>query len=107
MDNSTSCPDLICVIVKLAPAGTGAKDQFFVLPWRGLAHIIIEGHAAFLQKHRGVRPRTPESFHTAIVPEALARWEGQWQVLTKRVRPTTVSEGAATQRLLPLSQRSE
>ena len=86
-------PDLICVMVQMAPPDSD-RDRFFVLPWRELGRIVIACHSAFLAKHGGVRPKNWESLHVAIDPEDLAKWEGQWQVLTKRVRPTPVSEGA-------------
>jgi len=85
-------PDLVCVMVKIAPPDSGRADRFFVLPWRELGRIVIAGHFSFLAKHGGVRPRSPKSLHTAVSPEALADWEGQWQVLTKRVRPTPASK---------------
>jgi hypothetical protein len=81
-------PDLVCVMVQIAPPDSGRRDRFYVLPWRELGRIVIAGHSKFLEKHGGVRPRAPKSLHTAVHPEALARWEDRWQVLTKCVRPT-------------------
>jgi hypothetical protein len=81
-------PGLVCVMVRIAPPDSGRVDQFFILPWRELGQIVIDGHSRFLEKHGGIRPRNPESLHVALHPEALAKWEGRWQVLTKRVRPT-------------------
>ncbi|MBI3798196.1 MAG: hypothetical protein HY268_14675 [Deltaproteobacteria bacterium] len=81
-------PDLVCVMVQIAPPDSGRADRFFILPWRELGKIVIAGHSRFLAKHGGVRPRSPASLHTAVHPEALAHWEGRWQVLTRRVRPT-------------------
>jgi hypothetical protein len=88
------CQDLICVMVQVAPADSGHADRFFVLPWRELGGLVIAHHSAFLAKHGGVRPKNPKSLHVSIHPEELVKWEGQWQVLTKRVRPTIGSEGA-------------
>ena len=73
-------PDLVCVMVQIAPPDAGRPDRFFVLPWRKLGKIVIAGHKKFLAKHGGVRPRSPKSLHTAVYPEALAHWEGRWQV---------------------------
>jgi len=81
-------PDLVCVMVQIAPPDSGRVDRFFVLPWRELGRIVIDGHSRYLAKHGGIRPRSPESLHAAVHPAALARWEGRWQVLTRRVRPT-------------------
>jgi hypothetical protein len=85
-------PDLVCVMVQLAPPDSGRPDRFFVLPWRELARIVIAGHTTYLAKHGGVRPRQPRSLHTALKPEALESWEGRWQVLTERVRPTPANK---------------
>lgn len=80
-------PDLICVMVQLAPPDSGRRDRFYILPWRELARIVTDGHAEFLAKHDGVRPRRPTSLHTAVKPAVLARWENRWDVIKKRVKP--------------------
>lgn len=80
-------PDLICVMVQLAPADSERRDRFYVLPWRELARIVTNGHAEYLAKHGGVRPRQPTSLHTAVKPSVLARWENRWDVIKKRVKP--------------------
>lgn len=80
-------PDLICVMVQLAPADSESRDRLYVLPWRELARIVTNGHAEYLAKHGGVRPRQPTSLHTAVKPSALARWENRWDVIKKRVKP--------------------
>jgi len=80
-------PDLICVMVRIAPADSDQRDRFYVLPWRALAKIVTDGHRTFLAKHGGVRPRQPKSLHTAVKPQALASWENRWDVLKKRVKP--------------------
>ena len=82
-------PDLICVMVRIAPPDSGRIDQFFILTWRELGRIVIAGHERFLAKHGGIRPRSPESLHAAVQMDALTRWEGRWDVITKRVRPTS------------------
>ena len=84
---SAPYPDLICVMVQIAPADSPRRDRFYVLPWQKLAHIITNGHREFLAKHDGVRPKQPKSLHTAVKPAALAEWENRWDVLKKRVKP--------------------
>jgi hypothetical protein len=79
-------PGLICVMVQVAPPDSGRADRFFVLPWRELARIVVEEHTKYLEKHGGVRPLQPKSLHTALKPEALQQWEGQWQVLAEHMR---------------------
>ena len=46
-------------------------------------------YTSFLE---GATLRGPQSLHTAIHPEELADWEGKWQVLTKRVHPTSANK---------------
>jgi len=80
-------PDLVCVLVQVARADSGAVDRFYVLPWRDLCRVIVDHHTKFLAKHGGVRPRKPESMHTAISPVEIAAHEGKWDLLKKSVRP--------------------
>lgn len=84
-------PHLICVMVQIAPADSGRPDRFFILPWLELGKIIIAGHARYLAKHGGVRPRSPSSLHTAVSPDTLMRWENRWDVMTKRMRPASMA----------------
>lgn len=43
-------PNLICVMVQVAPADSERHDRFYVLPWRELARIVIDGHTKYLAK---------------------------------------------------------
>ena len=86
-------PDLVCVMVQIAPPDSGRPDRFFVLPWRELGRIVVAGHFKFLAKHGGVRPQNPASLHTAVQPEALARWENRWQVQRSACDPCRLTRG--------------
>jgi hypothetical protein len=80
-------PDLVCVLVQVARAATGTRDRFYVLPWRDLCRVIVDGHAKYLAKHGGIRPRKPESMHCALHASVITAWEGKWDVLERSVRP--------------------
>ncbi len=80
-------PGLVCVCVQLAKLDSGILDRFFVLPWKELCQIVVTHHCDFLGKHGGIRPKKPESLHTAVSPSQIEQWEGQWDVLRTRVRP--------------------
>jgi hypothetical protein len=82
-------PDLICVLVQIAPVDSARRDRFYILPWQTLARIVTDGHREFLEKHGGIRPRQPKSLHTALKPAVLAPWENRWDVLKKRVKPAS------------------
>jgi hypothetical protein len=80
-------PNLVCVLVQVARTDFGTQDRFYVLPWRDLCRAIVDHHTKYLAKHGGIRPRKPESTHTQLHPEAIAAWEGKWEILKKSVRP--------------------
>ena len=73
-------PDLIYVFVKLVELG---RDEFYILRLRDLQNIILEGHSTWLASHGGRRPRSPESMHTAVSTEALARFRDRWDLITR------------------------
>jgi len=80
-------PNLICVLVQVAPVNSGAVDRFYVLPWRDLCHAVVDHHTKYLAKHGGIRPRKPESMHVQLHPSEIKTWEGKWDVLKKSVQP--------------------
>ena len=80
-------PDLICVLVQVGRADSDARDRFFVLPWRELCQVLVAGHTKYLARHGGIRPRKPESMHTALRPSDIEAYEGKWEILKKSVRP--------------------
>jgi hypothetical protein len=80
-------PELVCVLVQLARPGSGARDRFFILPWRELCRTVVGAHRKYLKKHGGIRPRKPDSLHTALASRQILNWEDRWDILTKRVKP--------------------
>jgi hypothetical protein len=54
-----------------------------ILEQQDLQRIISKKYRAYLKKHRGKRPRNPESTHTAIRPDDLAAFRDGWAVVTK------------------------
>jgi hypothetical protein len=77
-----SYPNLVCVFVRLRETGT---DDFYILMWESLQSIVTEAHRAFLARHDGVRPRKPDSFHTAVTPAMMANHKDNWEALTDRL----------------------
>jgi hypothetical protein len=80
-------PELVCVLVQLARADSGSPDRFYVLPWRELCRVMVEGHKQYLAKYGGIRPRRPESMHQQLHPSQIKAWEGKWDILKKSVQP--------------------
>src|SRR5262245_61374444 len=74
-------PNLICVLVQIGRAGSSASDRFYVLPWRELCRVMVDGHRTYLAKHGGIRPRKPDSMHQSLLPAQIKAWEGKWDIL--------------------------
>ena len=76
-------PDLICVFVWLKSYGA---DRFFVLRWDELTDIVVKHHREYLKRHDFVRPRKPDSFHTAVLPEHIEEFENNWDLITETLK---------------------
>lgn len=77
-----SVPQLVCVFV--IAAEKYGEDQFFVLEWSKVQDILIENHKQWLNKHGGVRPRKPDSMHSAIGQKDLQKYKDNWEIIKKR-----------------------
>ena len=75
-------PDLICVLVVLKNSG---QDRFFILEWKELQNLVVRHHTEYLSKHNFVRPRVPDSFHTALAISEVEPFENAWQRILDRV----------------------
>ena len=65
------------VLVDLAPS----SPEYYICQLRLIARRVLEHHEDFLNRHRGTRPRTPESKHTVIHREAVASGKDAWERL--------------------------
>ena len=74
-------PDMPWVMVKLVSRG---HDEFYILEQQELQKTVARKYRAYLKKHGGRRPRSPESTHCAVSPEDLAAVRDNWNVITKR-----------------------
>jgi len=57
------------------------EDQFFILKQGALQSIIHANHTAWLGKHGGIRPRNPQSTHTAVSLSQLGRYRDNWALI--------------------------
>ena len=73
-------PGLVYVLVLLSQDG---NDRFFVLTWKQLRQIIVDGYRNYLSKQGGVRPKAPRSFHTALKVDEIADYEGNWDTIPR------------------------
>ena len=75
----------MCVLVVLTKTG---QDRFFILEWKELQNLLVRGHKEYLSKHNFVRPRKPDSFHTALVISDVEPFENEWRKILDRVPAT-------------------
>lgn len=73
-------PGLLCVFVRLGASYGG--DEFFVVSWLQLQRIVERRYRGHLEKIGGVRPRNPESMHTAVSVTDLEPHRNAWGTLT-------------------------
>jgi len=72
-------PGLKCVLVALGEEGS--RDRFFVMTWLELRDLLVAGYRSYLARHDGIRPKAPESYHTALSVKDVEPFEGRWETL--------------------------
>jgi hypothetical protein len=55
--------------------------QYYFAPRWWMRNDIYDTHVAFLARHGGTRPRTPQSTHHAISVARIAQWRDRWDLL--------------------------
>jgi hypothetical protein len=70
--------ELIFVFVNLVTLG---KDEFYILKSVVLQKIINEKYSKKLREINGIRPREPESTHTAINGDDLVDYKDNWNLI--------------------------
>jgi len=78
----STMPRLVCVLVLLDADG---HDRFFILPWRRLQFILVNGYRDYLAAHGGKRPRKFQSFHSIVKVRQVARYENKWHIIERRL----------------------
>ena len=76
-------PDLTFVFVRIGESL--GDDRFFMVPLHSLQSIMQKNHAEFLGKHGGVRPKNPQSTHTAVRLVDIVEYEGCWDLIESRL----------------------
>ena len=83
MPKPLTVPDLICVFV-IAGKKYG-QDRFYILEWAKLRDIVISHHAHWLDSHGGVRPKKPDSMHSAIKVDAIEEFKDKWSIIKDKL----------------------
>ena len=61
------------------------EDRFFILDQGALQTIVRSNHAAWLAKHGGIRPKNPQSTHTAVSLLNLEQYRDNWPLIESRL----------------------
>ena len=74
---------LIFVVVSIGPQS--GEDRFFILEQGALQGIIQLNHFEWLAKHGGIRPKNPQSTHTAVSIAQLDKFRDNWSLIERRL----------------------
>lgn len=66
--------------------GHHLDHRFYILPWSRFRDLLVNGHAEYLDRHGGVRPKKWDSLHTAIKKETLLRYQNKWDTIERNLR---------------------
>ncbi len=84
-------PELMCVLVVLTKTG---QDRFFILEWKELQSLLVRHHTEYLSNHNFVRPRKPDSFHTALAISEVEPFENEWHKILDRVPRSSMAKNS-------------
>ncbi|MEW2384315.1 hypothetical protein AB0873_19800 [Micromonospora sp. NPDC047707] len=68
---------------------TDGRRSFYVVPGDDLRSGIDERHQEFMSRVGGVRPRNPDSRHTAIYPAQVKAWRSRWSLFDRADQPAS------------------
>jgi hypothetical protein len=69
---------LIYVFVKLG--NKYGEDKFYIISWKILQKILIDGHKEYLLKNDGERPSNKESLHCLLKEKTISKYT-KWDIL--------------------------
>ncbi len=67
------------VFVRLGEKGYG-HDKFYIVPCAELKKIVHNNYKEYLAKKGGIRPKNPQSTHTAIKEKDIKCYENRWEI---------------------------
>ncbi len=73
-------PGLVFVFVRLVDTG---QDRFYVVAWEGLRDLLVTRYRDHMKKLKGIRPKNPESRHTAFNEKLLEPYRDNWKLLVE------------------------
>ncbi len=80
--------DASLIFVFVSIGQRSGEDAFFILEQGELQGIVHANHAAWLAKHGGVRPKNPQSTHTAVSITQVNQFRDNWELIEDRLSGT-------------------
>ncbi|WP_142080162.1 hypothetical protein [Roseinatronobacter monicus] len=77
--------DASLIFVFVSIGQRSGEDGFFILDQGTLQGIVCANHAAWLAKHGGIRPKNPQSTHTAVSFAQLDKFRDNWSLIETRL----------------------
>ncbi|MFC7712270.1 hypothetical protein [Micromonospora lupini] len=71
---------------------TDGRRNFYVVPGDDLHAGVRERRDEFMARVGGVRPRNPNSRHTAIYPVDVEAWRNRWSLFEDMAQPAVGDE---------------
>jgi hypothetical protein len=76
-------PNLIRVYVSLGQPGE--RNRYFVLTESDFYKVAVDSFREWFEKHGGIRPRNPDSRHTAVDISILEPFEDKWDLVMSQL----------------------
>jgi hypothetical protein len=78
----------VCVVVR--EPGDARRDQFFILTKADVQNACVEAYTAWMTPRAWKRPRNQQSFDCRWAIEHIARFEDNWDLITRRLASAAV-----------------
>lgn len=79
------CPVQRLLVVFVMIDSKGA-DRYYILTWRKLRNILVNGHKAYLARHNGMRAEKWDSLHCAISEKLLKPHKDKWPIIEESLK---------------------
>ncbi|MGY6550226.1 MAG: hypothetical protein ACXIU7_14655 [Roseinatronobacter sp.] len=77
--------DAALIFVFVSIGQRSGEDRFFILEQGALQNLVQTNHAAWLANHGGIRPKNPQSTHTAVALTQLDQYRDNWALIDERL----------------------
>ena len=75
---------IICVFVALGDII--GKDEFYIFRQKVLQNIVFNNHSKALKKWKGIRPRNPDSLHSAYDLSDIDEYRDNWKLIVDELK---------------------